>query len=113
MFDQNNPLTPWKALIGGGLQFLGHTFKNESTDEHIGILLFHADCVAMDYTRYTTPAKVKGSLPVATKVNPNLTSFLQYAISDKAAEDEMLLAGARNISDTGLVCLVKEFQYIP
>lgn len=110
-FTKENPLTPVKELLGGGLQFLGPFFKIAFKTDDNGHVLFLISCILMDYIRVTTPEKDSEGNVKSTAKADKYASFLDYALSDEAANGDMLLAGSRNIDDTGLECIRDKMDY--
>lgn len=56
IFDDENPLTAIKPLLGAGFQFAGEVLK-QKFGEKDAILLFHLGCFVLDYIRMTTAYK--------------------------------------------------------
>lgn len=110
-FSEDNPLTGVKEMIGGGLQFLGPVFKHTFGKDIDGHVLFVISCILMDYIRITTPEKDSEGNIKSTRKADKYGSFLEYALSDEASDGDMLLAGSRNIDDTGLECLRENMDY--
>lgn len=110
-FDDANPLIGVKALLGGGLQFLGPVFEYLYEKEQCGSVLFLTACVLMDYIRITTPDKTADGKTTESVNALKYKNFLSYALSDDAADGDMLLAGSRNIGDTGLECIKKDLDF--
>lgn len=95
-FDDSSPLTVMKSILGGGLQFSGPIFKRVYKNEKEGILVIHTACIMMDYIRVTTPAKLSEGSAIGLSSNPKqYKDFMTFALSEDAADGEMLLAGSR------------------
>lgn len=110
IFTEENPLTLFKSLIGGGLQFLGKIFRDEADTPKEGLLTYHAACIAMDYIMLTSKRVAKNGAIEEAKIDSTKMSFLEYALSPIAADGDMLLAGARNMNDTNLSSISENLE---
>lgn len=54
-FDDTNPLTTIRPLLGAGFQFLGRVVIDSFNEDNYktGLLLFHLGCITLDYIRKT------------------------------------------------------------
>lgn len=107
-FDETNPLTKIRPLIGAGFQFLGPVVALAFGPEgkKYGVLLFHAGCMALDYIRKTSPAyDSETGLTDGPLIDPSAVDFLSYSVMDVAGEGEVFVAGCRNIDQSTLSVL--------
>lgn len=107
-FDNVNPLTTIRPLLGAGFQFLGRVVIDSFSQENYksGLLLFHLGCITLDYIRKTSVyTDSRSGLQQDPLINPNQTDFVAYACSESAGEGEVFIAGCRNLDQSALTIL--------
>lgn len=112
-FNQDNPLTPIRPLLGAGFQFLGQTVISifDKEDYRSGVLLFHLGCMVLDYIRKTSPSMdAQSSIARRPLVDPNKVDFMTYVFDGHAGEGEVFIAGCRNLDQSALTVLEDESE---
>lgn len=107
-FDDTNPLTAIRPLLGAGFQFLGRVVIDSYSEEHYktGLLLFHLGCITLDYIRKTSAyTDSRTGAQRDPQIDPNQTDIVAYACSDEAGEGEVFIAGCRNLDQSALTVL--------
>lgn len=105
-FDERNPLTKIKCLMGAGFQFLGSYVKGILGGGKNATLIFHLGCFALDYIRKTTPY-VDPSTKSRTEaeLDPELVSFTDYLTYPESRDGDTFIAGCRNLDQANLETL--------
>lgn len=105
VFNETNPLTKIKPLLGAGFQFSGEVLKAKYGETE-AILLFHLGCFVLDYIRMSTAYKhpTTGQL-MNPMVNPLHIDFQDYVTSVAARQGDTFIAGCRNIDQASLSVL--------
>lgn len=105
-FDDKNPLTKIKCLMGAGFQFLGAYVKSVLGGGKNATLIFHIGCFALDYIRKTTPHidSTTGSR-VEADLDPERVSFTDYLTDPESRDGDTFVAGCRNLDQANLEVL--------
>lgn len=107
-FDDANPLTHIRPLLGAGFQFLGRVVIESYSEENYktGLLLFHLGCITLDYIRKTSvQTDSRTGAQHDPQIDPNEVDLVSYACSDDAGEGEVFIAGCRNLDQSALSVL--------
>lgn len=81
-FNESNPLTEIKSLLGAGFQFLGRVIKKSVNNDVKAILLFHLGCFALDYIWKTSPYKDAATGHIMdAELDPTKYTFIKYILS--------------------------------
>lgn len=107
-FDDTNPLTTIRPLLGAGFQFLGRVVIESFNEDNYktGLLLFHLGCITLDYIRKTsTYTDSRTGAQQDPQIDPTQIDLVAYACSDEAGEGEVFIAGCRNLDQSALTVL--------
>lgn len=95
IFEPNNPLYDQQYLLGTGFQYQGPYFTHNKPDRQ----LFYAGCAVLDYLSTKSEKSPRYNQCV------NLTTFPKYCQSMEFTKGDVLIAGLRNMKDTGMTAI--------
>lgn len=107
-FNEKNPRTGIRSLIGAGFQFLGKMVISSYTEENYrdAVLLFHLGCMVLDYIRKTSPIYDQASKEnFDPEIDPKRMNFEDYILEDAAGTGNVFIAGCRNLDQSTLSIL--------
>lgn len=105
-FDDRNPLTKIKCLMGAGFQFLGAYVRSVLGGGKNAILIFHLGCFALDYIRKTTPHTDPATRSkIEADLDPEVVSFTDYLTDPESRDGDTFIAGCRNLDQANLETL--------
>lgn len=103
-FTEGNRLLPIRYLLGAGFQFLGSVVSGIGEAPE-GIILFYVGCMVLDFFRRTSPSVNSRGMSMQPEIDPEFTSFCDYATDGTAGTGETFMAGCRNVNDSALLAI--------